>query len=336
METKSIALSAAVPVPELLHNRYNYAEWNIRMRTYLKGQNLWKDFIGDDEDENQNQNATAAASSHDDNDEDNDEDDDGENDNVENDDGENDNDDDEEEDTAAAINDPRGYMALHAIQISCGPQAFSKIKDLSVARDAWQTLKNWYQLADTGNIDSSYLQYEKLYKAVLRVNLTAVKDFLDSHDMMAVRKAITDKGETALHIAVTAGHAHIVQELVGRMSKKELGTLDKDGYTALMTAVAHGRYELVECMLCTCKGKKLIRIRDGRGGNLPVVMAIDFGQIKIARYLYPLTSLKDLEPADQSDRNGAKFVTRAIYTGNFGNSLLFVHYFRSFEILLAI
>ncbi|XP_040995168.1 uncharacterized protein LOC121241454 [Juglans microcarpa x Juglans regia] len=273
METKSAAFSAAVPVPELL-DKHNYPEWEIRVRTYLTGQDLWKDIIDDNP-----ENATAAPSWQE-------------------------NDDEELR--------RRNYMALHVIQISCGPDAFFEIKNLRSADRAWQTLKEKYLVPDT--VDSSYLQYAELYKAVLCGDLTAAKDFLDSHDM-AVSTAITDKGETALHIAATAGHALIVKELVNRMSEADLKTPDSDGYTALMTAVVHGRYQLAKWMLDQDKGRNLISIRDTRRGNLPVAMAIDFGQIEMARYLYPLTSLNDLKPAERN-HNGAKLLTRAIYTRN--------------------
>ncbi|KAG6619508.1 uncharacterized protein LOC122293343 isoform X3 [Carya illinoinensis] len=133
--------------------------------------------------------------------------------------------------------------------------------------------------------------YADLYKAVLRGKLKAAKEFLDSQPE-AVRKAITHKGETALHIAVTAGHAHIVKELVdqhhqddqdgdgcrARMTKEDLGIEDGDGCTALMKALEYGRSEL-------------------------------------ARYLYTRTPLKDLMPAEK-DKKGAMLLTRAIYSKN--------------------
>ncbi|KAG7946302.1 hypothetical protein I3843_14G032900 [Carya illinoinensis] len=151
------------------------------MRTYLKGQDLWKVIIDKDE------NAPTY-----------------ENDDV------NDN-----------VWRRRNYMALHVIQISCGPDAFAEIRSFCSAKTAWQTLEKKYlivlaftekdhlmktrkKIADTGNIGKSYLQYADLYRAVHRGNLTATKDFLDSQ-REAVSKAITNKGQTALHIAVTTG-----------------------------------------------------------------------------------------------------------------------------------
>jgi hypothetical protein len=41
-------------------------------------------------------------------------------------------------------------MALHAIQISCGSDAFSKIRRITSAKDAWDTLEGKYIPKNTG------------------------------------------------------------------------------------------------------------------------------------------------------------------------------------------
>ncbi|XP_042957600.1 uncharacterized protein LOC122293174 isoform X3 [Carya illinoinensis] len=241
MERKSTAFSAAIP--ELI-DEYDYAEWAIRMRTYLKAQDLWKDIIDD------NGNPIPAFL--------------------------------QQENEHEAINDwrRRNYMALHVIQISCGPDALSKIRTInSSANTAWQILKKKYQL-DMGSVNKSYLLYADLYRAVLRGSWPVAEDFLNSQPD-AVRQAITYKGETALHIAVAVGHAHIVQELVGRMSREDVGIADGDGYTALMTALVYGRSD------------------------------------QLVQYLYPLTSLNDLVLAEKG-RKGAMLLTRTIYTRDLG------------------
>ncbi|KAG2669403.1 hypothetical protein I3760_14G033300 [Carya illinoinensis] len=263
METKStIAFSAAIPVPELL-DKHNYSEWAIRVRTYLKGQDLWKVIIDKDE------NAPAY-----------------ENDDV-------DDNSAEDDDAAADINvwRRRNYMALHVIQISCGPDAFAEIRSFCSAKTAWQILEKKYLIVlDTGNIDKSYLQYADLYRAVHRGNLTAAKDLLDRQPE-AVRKAITNKGQTALHIAVTTGHAHIVKELAERrMSREDLGIEDGDGYTALTTALVYERTEL-------------------------------------ALYLYSLTLLNHDNLLVEKGRKGAMLLNHAIYSRNLDLALhLIWHY----------
>lgn len=132
-------------------------------------------------------------------------------------------------------------------------------------------------------------------------------------------EVITPKGQTALHVAVAAGHMHMVEKLMELMKPEELEFRDNDGYTALMSAVVRGKHRFAECMIR--KNQKLISIGFS-GGNIPVVIAIDFGQIETARFLYPLTPLEDLSP--EKDRNGATLFTRAIYTGTLGNNS-FVH-----------
>ncbi|XP_040993579.1 uncharacterized protein LOC121240250 [Juglans microcarpa x Juglans regia] len=254
METKSTAFSAAVPLLELL-DKHNYAKWAIRVRTYLEGQDLWEDIIND------NENATPLHE------------------------------DDDDED-AIKVRRRRNFMALHVIQTSCGPDAFSEISTIRSADTAWQTLKTKY-LLDKGNIniDKSYLQYADLYMAVHDGNWTAAKEFLESQPE-AVRMAITYEGETALHVAVTFGHARIVEKLVDSelMSEEDLGIEDGDGYTALMKALVYGRSEL-------------------------------------ARYLYTRTVLlKDLVLAEQGLK-GAMLLTRAIYSRNLDLALdLIRHY----------
>ncbi|KAG6621592.1 hypothetical protein I3842_Q017200 [Carya illinoinensis] len=153
-------------------------------------------------------------------------------------------------------------------------------------------MKTRKKIADTGNIDKSYLQYADLYRAVHRGNLTATKDFLD-YQPEAVSKAITNKGQTALHIAVATGHAHIVRELVSRMSTEDLGIEDGDGYTALITALVYERS-------------------------------------KLALYLYPLTSLNhdDLVLVEKR-RQGAMLLNRAISSRNLDLALHLIRLYPS-------
>ncbi|KAG7946291.1 hypothetical protein I3843_14G032300 [Carya illinoinensis] len=119
--TKNTTFSATIP--ELI-DKYNYAEWAIRMRTYSKAQDLWKGVIDD------NGNPIQQENEHE------------------------------------AINDwrRRNYMALHVIQISCGPDALSKIRTInSSANTARQTLKKKYQLVPAKSIVSKLLGIKQLY-----------------------------------------------------------------------------------------------------------------------------------------------------------------------------
>ncbi|XP_035545898.1 uncharacterized protein LOC109004066 [Juglans regia] len=284
--TSSAAFSTPVAPQEiLLHDKYNYEEWKVRVKTYLLSQDLWQDVQQTDE--------------------------------------------------PFPGRGRENFLALHVIQISCGPQPFNEIKNIMNAREAWKTLADRYGRRDVASkqdtseensmspgcrSNEEYLcSYEKLYNAVRDGNLDETNRILCIEPLPhnALNRTIPNKGETVLHTAVTNGHEHIVEALVMQMSNEGLAMYDSDGYTALTTAAVLGKWRMVECMLR--KYPYWISIRHAEGENLPVVMAIDFGQIEMARHLYYLTPDKDLIPQDNDqeiqDRNGATLFTRAIYTG---------------------
>ncbi|KAG6677562.1 hypothetical protein I3842_14G033800 [Carya illinoinensis] len=165
--------------------------------------------------------------------------------------------------------------------------------------------------------DKELCKLSKLYNAVRGGNLDETKAILGSLPHDAVNWEIPDKGETALHTAVRYGHEHIVEALVMQMSNQSLAMYNSDGFTALTMAVLFGKRQMVECMLR--QYSDLINIRHSIGKNLPVVMAIDFRQIEMARHLYYLTPETDLIPKDNDQEiqkcNGATLLTHAIYSG---------------------
>ncbi|XP_042957731.1 uncharacterized protein LOC122293274 isoform X3 [Carya illinoinensis] len=156
----------------------------------------------------------------------------------------------------------------------------------------------------------------KLYNVVRDGNLDETKGIIKSLPQ-ALNLEIPDKGKTALHTAVTFGHEHIVEELVNQMSNdhESLAMYDSDGYTALNLAAVLGNWRMVKCMLRI--DFDLISIRHSREKDLPVVMAIDFGQIEMARNLYYLAANKGLisQNDNQEIQDCATLFTRAIYTG---------------------
>jgi ankyrin repeat protein len=54
---------------------------------------------------------------------------------------------------------------------------------------------------------------------------------------------------TLLHMAVFAGHEHIVKELVEKMSDDDLDRTNKFGYTALAETTFLGNLQMAKCML---------------------------------------------------------------------------------------
>ncbi|KAB1220599.1 hypothetical protein CJ030_MR3G015852 [Morella rubra] len=154
-----------------------------------------------------------------------------------------------------------------------------------------------------------YVRYAALLNHVRSGDLNALKDFLRLHPQATSAK-ITFIDQTALHIAVLAGHERIVQELVERMSDDNLAIQDIDGYTALARATTTGNYRMVECMIK--KNQKLVSIAESSWGSIPVVISMNFDYKELAHYLYSLTPQQDLEP--EKGHHGASLVSFAIYT----------------------
>ncbi|KAB1225595.1 hypothetical protein CJ030_MR1G020810 [Morella rubra] len=153
-----------------------------------------------------------------------------------------------------------------------------------------------------------YVKYAALLNHVRSGDLDALKDFLRLHPKATSAK-ITFIDQTALHIVVLAGHEHIVEELVDRMSNDNLAIQDIDGYTALARATTSGNYQMVECMIK--KNQKLVSIAESSWGSILVVISMNFDYKELAHYLYSLTPQQDLEP--EKGHHGASLVSFAIY-----------------------
>ncbi|KAM3685086.1 hypothetical protein ACJW30_11G089800 [Castanea mollissima] len=202
-------------------------------------------------------------------------------------------------------------MALHVIQISCGPDTFSNIREITSARIAWDTLAEKYipkgESDEKGNIDDGVEVYMDLCKSLQIGDWNAAKEFLNRHPH-AISAKITVTDKTALYVAAEAGHVHIVGEMVKQMSDDNLEIKDIFGFTALSWAAYNGHYRIAECLLR--KNESLISIGDQRG-DIPVVLALFNGHLKLARYLYLLTPLEILVP--ENGTIGATVVCEAIY-----------------------
>ena len=167
----------------------------------------------------------------------------------------------------------------------------------------------------TGNIDDVGVEiYMDLYKALQIGDWNAANEFLDRHPL-AISAKITVKEKTALHVAAEAGQVYIVEELVKRMSEENLEIKDIDGFTALALAAYKGNYPIAECMLE--KNENLIRIATNVG-DIPVVLALFNGHLKLARYLYLLTPLEIF--FSENGTMGASVVCTAIYSNALGKN----------------
>ncbi|KAI4347929.1 hypothetical protein L6164_008702 [Bauhinia variegata] len=154
------------------------------------------------------------------------------------------------------------------------------------------------EIAPRGNLDNSAVEkvydkkYAPLYKAVRRGDLEDVMKFLEAHPE-GVNAIISEIEETALHVAVTFEHLHIVKELVNKMQEGDLEWRDQFGETALVTAACTGIIEMAKCMIEKNRNLPMIPTNDG---VLPVTHAVISNQKEMARYLYLVTPLEELVP----------------------------------------
>ncbi|XP_075645952.1 uncharacterized protein LOC142617130 [Castanea sativa] len=158
-----------------------------------------------------------------------------------------------------------------------------------------------------GNIDDGVEVYMDLCKFLQIGDWNAAKEFLNRRPH-AISAKITVTGKTALYVAAEAGHEHIVEEMVKQMPEENLEIQDIYGYTALTRAAYNGNYRIAECLLG--KNERLISIGDQRE-DIPVVLALYNGHLKLARYLYLRTPLDILER--ENGTIGATVVCEAIY-----------------------
>ena len=143
-------------------------------------------------------------------------------------------------------------------------------------------------------------------------DLEATKKFLDEH-ADALSASLSGDGDTALHIAVLAGHVDIVEELVGRMSAQEIAVKQKLGSTALNFAAIGGIAEIAE--LLVKKNRDLLKIPNDHD-QIPLVVAALYGHRDLVQYLYLETPIEELHPT--SKNHGAIFLTACIIDEFYG------------------
>ncbi|CAB4299286.1 unnamed protein product [Prunus armeniaca] len=182
----------------------------------------------------------------------------------------------------------KNATALHTIQVSCGPDAFLMIKEISSAKIAWETLAEKL-MPQPSLLINSFVQSANSSSNPARCWRKA-KEFI-TRDPNAIR-ARYSTGGTTLHIATKFGHEHIVEELVQLMTPEDL-EMQEYTWTALHYA-ARLNLKMVECMVR--KNKKLLGIAEGSNGLTPILLAAQHDLWDIVRYLYSLTPIQDLMP----------------------------------------
>ncbi|KZV54483.1 Ankyrin repeat family protein [Dorcoceras hygrometricum] len=224
----------------------------------------------------------------------------------------------------------KNALALHAIQLSCGKGVYSKFHEKThlSAEFVWNHLveRAWgpkpptrkpsshddHQKApveDTAGI-KEHLNYAQLYKAVLQGDWKATENVILG-DPNAVRARVSSQEDTALHVAILAGHIEIAEKLVNSMEEGDLKLVNKHGATALSLAAICGERNLAKAMVR--KNRDLLTIQENKheDGHLPVIVAALYGQKNMVRYLYRHTPKHLLKP-ENDDENGVLLLNSLI------------------------
>ena len=122
--------------------------------------------------------------------------------------------------------------------------------------------------------EASSAERRKLYLAVLNGDWKSVKN------MKNIRRIITNKRETSLHIAAAANQEDFVKNLVKEYKDKDLTAGNNVNNTVLTYATATGNVNTAEAMLE--KNSSLANL----GKVKPLFMAASLGHSKMVEYLY--------------------------------------------------
>lgn len=129
-------------------------------------------------------------------------------------------------------------------------------------------------------------------------------------DKNIARTEITERGDRALHIAAAAKQTAFVQNLVEHLNASDLELRNTHGNTAFCFAAVSGVVEIAKVMYE--QNKKLPTIRSSIG-KTPLEMAILLGNRKMVEYLYPITTLEDLNAEEYME-----ILVATIHTDMFG------------------
>ncbi|XP_058187369.1 uncharacterized protein LOC131304233 isoform X1 [Rhododendron vialii] len=196
----------------------------------------------------------------------------------------------------------KNAVALHAIQLSCGPDIYKKFRKTTSAKDAWEHLAPSHLRRRDDHEDSGeendkfhHLSYQTLYNAIENGDWKETKRLLDLHDN-AVSARITSTGDTALHVAILAGHLGIAEKLVKVMSVDDLEITNEFGSTALSLAAISGCTKLAKAIVN--KNPKSVTISSDQhiDGAIPVIVASLYNRKDMVHYLYKVTPIDELSP----------------------------------------
>ena len=158
-----------------------------------------------------------------------------------------------------------------------------------------------------------FKQHRRLFDAVGRGKWDMAKAYLDQHPD-AVRARSNVSNNTPLHIAVSAGHLHIVEELVQLMTREDLLIQQMDGFTVLALSIRTGDIPIAKCLIR--KNRDLATVVH-KTESIPVVHAVTVSHFQMARYLYSVTPREALTFPDNA-RIGAYLIVNCLNRNMFG------------------
>ena len=147
------------------------------------------------------------------------------------------------------------------------------------------------------------------------------KTYLDQHPDAVRARSNVSNNSTPLHIAVSAGHLHIVEELVQLVTKEDLLIQQMDGFTVLALSVRTGNIPIAKCLIRNTREQVTVAHKIE---SLPVVHAVIVSHFQMARYLYSVTPREALIFRD-NDRIGANLIVNCILRNTFGKDSINSH-----------
>lgn len=199
----------------------------------------------------------------------------------------------------------KNAAALHAIHMSCSPQIFAQIMDISSAKDAWDELsymheEQQFKLESETSVEEPHTEEEfdmtrrahcaELRKGIYKGDWDVVNQFLDKYPINTI---LGDRIGTVLHLAILAGEDKIAMQLIDMMSTEDLEIQDHNGNTALNLVAYEGITSVAEFLVEKNRNLLLILNNDG---EIPVVRACAVGQKEMTHYLYSVTPFELLRP----------------------------------------
>ncbi|RDX89455.1 hypothetical protein CR513_28818, partial [Mucuna pruriens] len=230
--------------------------------------------------------------------------------------------------SASEIWKRKNAKALHIIQLACGSEILPQIRDLGNAKDAWNRLGALYssQLKadpdiEQGVVDDSLLHNKPLHRYIESGEWNDAKSIINKDDKAIFSTSST--GRTVLHVAVIAGHQHIVENLVKLGKEKLVKMQDNFDYTALaLAADLTGNVKIAECMVQKKGGKDLLTMKT-KGDEIPVLLSAARGHKQMTRYLYHRTQIHAF--LDKNSHHGVLLLTRCITAEIFDVALSLIH-----------